>query len=72
MFISLLRDWKSLKPRALTQDVGWVEERNPTPAWVTLSLTHPTNNYASLLKALEVSKTSRRNSGKTLDTLLST
>ncbi|MBD2203192.1 hypothetical protein H6G33_17310 [Calothrix sp. FACHB-1219] len=30
-------------------DVGWVEERNPTPAWVTLSLTHPTNNYVSLL-----------------------
>ncbi len=29
--------------------VGWVEGRNPTPAWVTLSLTHPTNNCASLL-----------------------
>ncbi|TRT71029.1 MAG: hypothetical protein EWV83_22320, partial [Microcystis sp. M_OC_Ca_00000000_S217Cul] len=23
---------------------------NPTPAWVTLPLTHPTNNCASLLK----------------------
>ncbi|EKF04839.1 hypothetical protein FDUTEX481_00999 [Tolypothrix sp. PCC 7601] len=33
-------------------DVGWVEARNPTPAWVTLSLTHPTNNYASLLSSI--------------------
>jgi len=30
-------------------NVGWVEASNPTPAHVTLPLTHPTNNCASLL-----------------------
>ena len=42
-------------------NVGWtsavsfcrtVEEWNPTPAHVTLPPTHPTNNFASLLKSL--------------------
>jgi len=32
------------------QNVGWVSCFNPTPAHVTLPLTHPTNNCASLLK----------------------
>jgi len=30
----------------LLEDICWVERRNPTPALVTLSLTHHTNNYA--------------------------
>ena len=30
-------------------NVGWVEAWNPTPDYVTLPLTHPTNNCASLL-----------------------
>ena len=34
-------------------NLGWVEAWNPTPAWVTLPLTHPTNNCASLLKTPE-------------------
>jgi len=32
-------------------NVGWVEAWNPTPAHVTLPLTHPTNNCASLLNS---------------------
>ena len=31
-------------------NVGWVEAWNPTPDYVTLPLTHPTNNCASLLR----------------------
>ncbi len=31
--------------------VGWIEARNPTPAWVTLSLTHPTFDSTSLLSS---------------------
>ncbi|MFM5961558.1 MAG: hypothetical protein ACKOQ2_31155, partial [Dolichospermum sp.] len=30
-------------------NVGWVEAGNPTPDYVTLPLTHPTNNCVSLL-----------------------
>ncbi|BAG05646.1 unknown protein [Microcystis aeruginosa NIES-843] len=30
-------------------NLGWVSCFNPTPAHVTLPLTHPTNNCASLL-----------------------
>jgi hypothetical protein len=36
--------------------VGWVEASNPTPAHVTLPLTHPTNNCASLLTVAFVVK----------------
>ena len=35
-------------------NVGWVEERNPTPPQVTLPLTYPTNNCASLLNKLSL------------------
>ncbi|UBF30104.1 hypothetical protein K9N68_38650 (plasmid) [Kovacikia minuta CCNUW1] len=31
--------------------VGWVEARNPAPAWVTLPLTHPTFDSTQLLTA---------------------
>ncbi|MFL0605181.1 hypothetical protein [Cylindrospermopsis sp. CR12] len=30
-------------------NVGWVEERNPTPPWVSGRVTHPINNRPSLL-----------------------
>ncbi|WP_193746287.1 hypothetical protein [Microcystis aeruginosa] len=36
-------------PESDEKNVGWFEALNPTPAWVTLPLTHPTNNCASLL-----------------------
>jgi len=35
-------------------NVGWVEAWNPTPAWVTLPLTHPTNNCAYLLTSYQL------------------
>jgi len=43
---SLASRWDSLNIRPR---VGWVEARNPTPAWVTLSLTHPTLHFTYLL-----------------------
>ena len=55
--------WDSLNIRPR---VGWVEARNPTPTWVTLSLTHPTLHFTYLLRiSLEGGARGRRSSQET-------